>query len=265
MILSQLAALAALTIHNPAPAEFDFLIIATAESETAILSPLIRDLSSAARPASAIDLGDCDHEDFVDLRSHCVRALLPARTIAFMVDPQLISNVTGSVVHRRDRLICIGPRGVGRIQLGRQLGPSHAEQIAAGLPGCIAAASAPDSAWGGGLIEGGLWRFPLDEERIAADGAHARGRAAERAIVRFTRADTTHRNTGRCSVAGRIIYVESGTHLRAGDRFELAAPCRWEGPDRISRMFTQGGMIPGWTGRISISYRDGAVEFVEPL
>ena len=51
---------------------------------------------------------------------------------------------------------------------------------------------------------------------------------------------------------------------RAGDRFEVAIACRWEGEDRASRMFTQS-FGAGHTARLYLRYEDGGLAYLEAL
>lgn len=76
---------------------------------------------------------------------------------------------------------------------------------------------------------------------------------------------TTHQTTGRCALQGRIVFVEAGRRLREGDRVALDAPCQWEGPDKVSTMFTQSGLYAGRTVRVYADYSDGALLYVEAL
>lgn len=227
-------------------------------------APALRSAEGPAAPFQACTEGSPSHQ--VD---RCVRALLPAPdgagpTIAFVVQPVARSNVTGSVVHRSHEIHCVGPRGIGRIGLPGLWPDVEAQDIAARLPDCIAASL--ETGWRGGVQPDGdgVWRFPVTADRIAGDGPQARGWGAERAIVQVIDAETTHRTSGRCALSGRIVYVEAGRRLRAGDRFEVAIACRWEGEDRASRMFTQS-FGAGHTARLYLRYDDGGLAYLEAL
>jgi hypothetical protein len=227
-------------------------------------APTLRRAEGPATPFQACTEGSPSHQV-----NRCVRALLPAPdaagpTIAFVVQPVARSNVTGSVVHHSHAIHCVGPRGIGRIGLSGLWPEVEAQDIAARLPECIAAAL--ETGWRGGVrVEGNdHWRFPITADRLAADGPQARGWGTESAIVQVIEAETTHRITGRCALSGRIVHVEAGRRLRAGDRFEVAIPCRWEGEDRASRMFTQS-FGAGASARLYLRYEDGAVAYLEAL
>ena len=228
-----------------------------------------------ARPAS-LDRGALDRCDARALPSHvdrCVRRLLPpspagdAPVVAFAIDVVASSDVIRSVVHLRHTISCIGSRGVGYAELRTQLTAAVSQAAQELLEPCLAGALARGDAWGRPEERNGvrLWQVQVDPAQLAQDRGQARGWAPKSAIVEILDAVTTHRVTGSCSLRARIIYVEFGERLRADDEIELSAPCRWEGPDPFSRMFTQGGLYAGQSARVYLAYRDGILVYVEAL
>jgi hypothetical protein len=256
------------------PSTFSYVLIEGRKSSPERhLQPLMARAVPNGRRADlpAAPLTACSRRGLSDHQQRCIRALVPdapgARMVALSIEEEFVSNVTGSVVHQRDTIRCIGPRSTGRIELGTELARARQERIVADLPACIAAALSGAGEWGGGIADPAapLWRFPLQDDQLAADAQQARGRGSERALIEIDEAITTHRARGQCSLRGRIIFSEATRYLRTGDMVEVASPCRWDGPEKASRMFTQGGLFAGQIARIYVSYRDGALEYVEPL
>ena len=268
-----LPVLIALQASTPVPAVPDYqYLLVSHEPSIQLLPSIIARATPAARraPSEGDRFASCDGRAGFSITSRCVRALLPDRrppTVALAIEAEIVSNVSGSVTFRRDTLWCIGSRGTARIQLGDELADVPPAEIVEKLPVCVAGALAEPSGWGGAEDRSGgrTWRFPIEEERLAGDGPHARGRGSEYAVVEAMDVVTTHRTTGRCSFEGRIVYVESGRRLRAGDRIALEAPCRWEGGDKLSRMFTQTGLSAGRSARVYVDYSDGTLQYLEAL
>jgi hypothetical protein len=267
-----------LTALQPAPPVNDFQFVTLPGRNKVAMTVLERMVTSRfpnARPAS-LNRGPLDQCDARSLPTHvnrCVRALLPpspagdAALMAFAIEDIATSNVTGSVVHRRHTISCIGSRGVGRAELRTQLNAAESQAAQELLAPCVAEALGHSDEWGRSEERNGvrIWQVQVDAAQLAQDAGQARGWAPESAIVEILAAVTTHRVTGRCSLRARIVYVESGERLRADDEIELSAPCRWEGADPISRMFTQGGLYAGPSARVYLGYRDGILLYLEAL
>lgn len=269
--------LASLQLADPASAPqppipaYQYLLV---EHGPAIrqLAPMIAQATPSGQAVvpAAIDFSSCAERRGVDRFNRCVRAKLPddhRPRLAFALQTESISNVTGSVVFDRQTIWCIGPRGTARIQLGGELSDADTGRIVAALPGCVADALREPAGWGGAEDRDGVrtWQFPVEEGRLAGSGPQARGRGSEFAIVEVMDAVTTHQTTGRCALQGRIVFVEAGRRLREGDMVALDAPCRWEGPDKVSAMFTQSGLFAGRTVRVYADYSDGKLLYVEAL
>jgi len=263
---------------QPTPPVNDFQFVTVPgrnKGALAVLEGVVTSRFPNARRAS-LDRGQFDRCDDRTLPTHvdrCARALLPpspagdAPLVAFAIEDVVTSNVIGSVVHRRHTISCIGSRGVGRAELRTQLTAAQAQAAQELLAPCVAEALGRSEGWGRPEERNGvrLWQVQVDGAQLAQDAGQARGWAPESAIVEILDAVTTHRVTGSCSLRGRIVYVESGERLRADDEIELSAPCRWEGPDPISRMFTQGGLYAGPSARVYLAYRDGILVYLEAL
>ena len=263
---------------QPAPPVNDFRFVTVPGRNKAAMEVLEGMVASRFPNATraSLDRAPLDQCDSRTLPSHvnrCVRALLPPSPagdpplVAFAIEDVATSNVTGSVVHRRHTISCIGSRGVGRAELRTQLTAAEAQAAQELLAPCVAEALGHSDGWGRPEERNGvrLWQVQVDAAQLAQDAGQARGWAPESAIVEILDAVTTHRVTGNCSLKARIVYVESGERLRADDEIELSAPCRWEGPDPISRMFTQGGLYAGPSARIYLAYRYGILVYLEAL
>jgi hypothetical protein len=259
-----------------APAEFSYVVVADRDpSAASVLAGSIgKAFPSASNESNGsfarLRFASCPEEAPSYHLNRCIRARLPAHgtpSVAFSIETESTSNVTGSVVHRRHTVWCIGSHGLGRIELPGLLPFGQAAKLEAELARCVDEALGAGDRWGQAEDRDGrrIWHVPLDPGRLAADAALARGWAPERAIVEVLEAVSTHRASGRCSFRGRIAYVESGKRLRAEDWVEFSGPCRWEGKDGISRMFSQGGLGAGETARIYLSYEDGALQYLEAL
>lgn len=271
LVLAALLQAPAVSAPQQAIPAYQYLLV---EQDPAIrqLSPMIARATPSAQAAApgSFDFSSCAEWRGADRFNRCVRATLPdddRPRLAFALEKQTVSNVTGSVVFYRHTIWCIGPRSIARIQLGGELSDNDAGRIVAALPGCVADALREPAGWGGAHGRNGVrtWRFPLDEARLAGSGPQARGRGSEYAIVEVTDAVTPHQTTGRCALQGRIVFVEAGRRLREGDRVALDAPCQWEGPERVSTMFMQSGLFSGWTARVYVDYSDGQLLYVEAL
>lgn len=163
MLLLFLATLQlAATASGPPPAisAYHYLL---AEQDPAIrqLTPLIAQATPSARAVApaAIDFSSCAERRGVDRFNRCVRALLPDDNrprLAFALQTESISNVTGSVVFDRQTIWCIGPRGTARIQLGGELSDADAGRIIAALPDCVADALREPAGWGGAQDRSGV-------------------------------------------------------------------------------------------------------------
>jgi len=271
MMMLPILAMFLIGAAQPPAGDFTYILVdgelgASAQPLAPIIDQVTGGMRSQADPAR---FAACNDRNFTGSSIRCIRALVPEGsappTIVFTIERRIISNVTGSRRFNRDTIRCVGARGSGRIGLPDAFTPTAAAQVAAGLPDCVRTALDDGRGWGRSETMGGVrtWSIPVEVDRLASDAAQARGWGPEQAIVEVLDAHTTTRNTGQCSLKARILYVESGYRFRAGDRVEIAAPCRWEGPDRISKMFAEGPYGSGQTARISVSYRDGVLQYVQ--
>ena len=268
------AALYLLVAAAPAPPEqVQYLAVGPDEASVRALEKVVSTALPKARRAR-IDNAPfiaCRTRLFHDYANRCMRALLPDTrpvTVVLAVEPGMNSNVTGSVVHHWHDIRCLGQRGSARIELGRKLlSDATVVEAASKLRACIDSALADDDTWSLFTERDGVrtWRFPVVPERLAGDSAQARGSAPEYAIVEVFDAITTHRVKGSCSLTARIIHVEGGRRLRAGDEVTFEGPCRWEGADKFSKMMTQGGFLSGRSARVYVRYDSGELLYAEAL
>lgn len=268
-----LAALHLLAAASASPERVQYLAVGPDDATVRMLEKV----AAAALPnmrRARIDVAPfvkCRTRSFHDHANRCMRALLPdttPTTVILSVEPGMNSNVTGSVVHHWHDIRCLGQRGSARIELGRKLlSDATIAEAASKLRACVDSAIAADEKWSIFTERDGVrtWRFPVVPERLAGDSGQARGSAPEYAIVEVQDAITTHRVKGSCSLTARILHVEGGKRLRAGDEVAFEGPCRWEGADRFSKMMTQGGFLPGSSARVYVRYDSGELLYAEAL
>ena len=223
---------------------------------------------SAADPRA---LARCvDERALIDQVNRCIRRQLPRRErglplVAVLIHNIRVSNVTGSRVHTRHDLYCIGHRSIARAEMNDRLQPSSRPRRPP-PPGpvrdCLVAAASPaplDALRPPGAENAPLWR--LSAGRIAEDEGMARGSSAEHATVRI---DSRRATAGpSCILFARVLSVEQGERLREGDRVRLALPCAAP-PGEAPALAAARTIRPGARARLYIGY-DGGLRYLDPL
>lgn len=223
----------------------------------------------AAMEACIDDRGLSDRVDM------CIRRLVPAPqrgvpVVALYIDEARISNVTGSRVHLRHRLRCIGQRAIGFASLGdrddRRLA-TVATDVKEEIRTCLTTAMTPRNAalLGREARSGGpLWRLPL-APYLPRDAAHARGLGSEEATVTI---EALHRVPTRrrplCLIRARVQEEEAYYFLRTGDLIEARVACAGEARADFLRTIAPEGLRRGSRAKIHVD-SDGELLFVEPL
>lgn len=221
---------------------------------------------SAADPKT---LARCvDERTGIDHANRCIRRQLPRRErglplVAILVENVRVSNVTGSRVHTRHNLYCVGHRSIARAEMGDRLRPTS-PRIPSPAPvrDCLVEAASPaplDALRAPGAENGPLWR--LSAGAIAQDAGMARGSSAEHATVRI---DSRRATAGpSCLLFARVLSVEQGERLREGDRIQLATPCAAL-PGEAPGLASVRTIRPGARARLYIGY-DGGLRYLDPL
>ncbi len=228
-----------------------------------------------ARVDSAAMEACIDDRTLGDRVDMCIRRLVPAPeggapVVALLIDEDRISNVTGSRVHFRHKLHCVGQRSMGFAALGDRdvrsdftIDTEAKEEVRS----CLATAMTPRNAalLGRDARDGTpLWRLPLSRYR-AGDANHARGLGSEEAIVTIEEIRRSPaRRDGLCLIRGRITQEDAYYFLRTGDVVEARMRCTGEARAGFLRAIAPAGLRRGSSARIHVD-SDGELLFVEPL
>lgn len=271
----------ALGLQPPAPAR-EIAYVPVRGEHAALMGEIERALPDLAPPGVAIRRANLDTARFeacltglrtVHTANPCLRALVPApgrrgSVIALRIGMQAISNVTGSRVHYRHELFCIGQRSIATAALGDDddRAGRFDRNSAAAIRACLVSAMSPRNAAALGRdprTGAPLWRVALDRH-LPDNAAHARGRGSEQALVDVQQVRRRPGPGGRCFLRLRVGEVEGYFFLRRGDLIEVAAPCTGDARAGFERALAPPPIRRGSRGRIYLDY-DGEVLFLEAL
>lgn len=272
--------LASLLALQPAPAagrtvrELVYLPIPSGDPGTLAAAEVIVRAANDAGPVrlrrSAADpkaLARCiDERAGIDRTNRCIRRQLPRRErglplVAILVEDVRVSNVTGSRVHSRHNLYCVGHRSIARAEMNDRL-QSRRPAPPAPVRDCLVEAAAPaplDALRPPGAETAPLWR--LSAGAIAQDEGMARGSSAEHATIRIVSRRATAGPA--CLLFARVLSVEQGERLREGDRIQLATSCAAL-PGEAPGLASVRTIRPGARARLYIGY-DGGLRYLDPL
>lgn len=213
-----------------------------------------------------------DDRVLVDRVDACIRQLVPepppqGQHVAIWIQVQQISNVTGSRVHHRYSLRCIGQRNVATAALGDRWNPSDAitmQRASEAVRSCLQTAArtrnvemlSRDDASGAPL-----WRLPL-ARYLPDNAAHADGLNSEEAVIEVQQVRSS--GDGGCLLRGRVSEVRGYYFLRTGDLVEVGGPCTGEAQANFRRVAAPERLRAGGTARIYVD-SDGEFLFAQPL